>query len=52
MKKILVADPIAQDGIDILKREAEVDVRTGLPPDELLRVIPEYHALVVRARRR
>src|SRR3990172_953571 len=49
MKKILVADPIAQDGIDILKREAEVDVRTGLPPDELLRIIPEYHALVVRS---
>ena len=49
MKKILVADPIAQDGIDILQREAEVDVRTGLPLDELLRIIPEYHALVVRS---
>ena len=49
MKKILVADPIAQDGIDILKREAEVDVRTGLSPDELIGVIAEYDALVVRS---
>ncbi len=49
MTKILVADPIAQDGIDILMREATVDVRTGLPVDELLRIIPEYDALVVRS---
>ena len=49
MKKILVADPIAQDGIDILMREAEVDVRTGLAPAELLKIIPDYQALVVRS---
>lgn len=51
MKKILVADPIAQDGIDILERggEATVDVRTGMTPDELIATIPEYHALVVRS---
>jgi D-3-phosphoglycerate dehydrogenase len=52
MKKILVADPIAQDGIDILKREAEVDVRTGMKPDELIAAIPDYHALVVRSETR
>jgi D-3-phosphoglycerate dehydrogenase len=52
MKKILVADPIAQDGIDILKREAEVDVRTGMSPEELVRAIPDYHALVVRSETR
>ena len=49
MKKILVADPIAQDGIDILMREADVDVRTGLAPAELLKIIPDYQALVVRS---
>jgi D-3-phosphoglycerate dehydrogenase len=48
-KKILIADPIAQDGIDILSREADVDVRTGLPVDELLKIIPDYDALVVRS---
>jgi D-3-phosphoglycerate dehydrogenase len=49
MHKILVADPIAQDGIDILQREAEVDVRTGLSTGELIRIIGEYDVLVVRS---
>jgi D-3-phosphoglycerate dehydrogenase len=49
MPKILVADPIAQDGIDILQREADVDVRTGMSPDELIAVIGQYDALVVRS---
>ena len=52
MKKILVADPIVQDGIDILAREAEVDVRTGLAAHELAAIIGEYHALVVRSETR
>ena len=52
MKKILVADPIAQDGIDILKSEADVDVRTGMSPDELKRTVGDYHALVVRSETR
>lgn len=49
MSKILVADPIAQDGISILEQEREVDVRPGLKPDELLRIIGDYEALVVRS---
>ncbi len=49
MKKILVADPIAEDGVEILRREAEVDVRTGLAPAELIITIPHYHALIVRS---
>ncbi|KKK66966.1 hypothetical protein LCGC14_2958780, partial [marine sediment metagenome] len=33
---VLVCDPIAEDGITLLKRfGAEVDVRTGLTADEL-----------------
>ncbi len=52
MKKILVADPVAQDGIDILQREAEVDVRTGLPAADLIAAIGDYHALVVRSETR
>jgi D-3-phosphoglycerate dehydrogenase / 2-oxoglutarate reductase len=52
MKKILVADPIAKDGIDILAREAEVDVRTGMSPKELIAAIGGYHALVVRSETR
>ena len=49
MKKILIADPIAQDGIDILQREGDVDIKTGLKPDELLKIIGDYAALVVRS---
>jgi len=49
MSRILVADPIAQDGIDILAREADVDVRTGMPLAELIERIGAYDALVVRS---
>ncbi len=52
MKKILVADPIAPDGVAILEREADVDVRTGMTPEELIQAIPGYHALVVRSETR
>ena len=49
MPKVLVTDPIAQDGIDILAREAEVDVRLGPSPDDLVAMIGDYDALVVRS---
>ncbi len=52
MHRILVADPIAADGIAILQREAQVDVRTGMKPDELIAAIGEYDALVVRSETR
>ena len=42
MPKILVADPIGAEGVDLLKAHAEVDVKTGMPPPELLAVIAEY----------
>src|ERR687885_985321 len=49
MFRILVSDPLAEAGVETLRREAAVDVRTGLPPDELRRVLPEYDALIVRS---
>src|SRR3990172_1881342 len=49
MPKVLVTDPIAQDGIDLLRREAEVDVRLKPSKDELLELIRGYDALVVRS---
>lgn len=50
--KILISDSLADEGIETIKRESdfEVDVKTGLSPDELLEVIPEYDALIVRSR--
>lgn len=47
--KVLICDPIAQEGIDLLRQEAQVDVRLGLGPQELIAIIPEYDALVVRS---
>jgi D-3-phosphoglycerate dehydrogenase len=47
--KILIADPIAQEGIDALRAHAEVDIRTGLSQDELIAAIGDYDAIVVRS---
>jgi len=47
--KILVSDPIANEGIEILKRAGEVDVKTGLSKDELIAIIGDYDALAVRS---
>ncbi|MFC2048463.1 phosphoglycerate dehydrogenase [Chloroflexota bacterium] len=47
--KILVADPVDEEGIDILRNCAEVDIRPGLKPDELISIIGDYEALVVRS---
>jgi D-3-phosphoglycerate dehydrogenase len=50
--KVLVADPIAKEGIDLLSKHAEVDVRTGLKLEELSAIIGGYEALVVRSETR
>ncbi|MEO0947519.1 MAG: phosphoglycerate dehydrogenase [Cyanobacteria bacterium J06641_5] len=49
MAKVLVSDPIDRAGIDILSQVAQVDVRLKLPPAELVQIIPEYDALMVRS---
>ncbi len=49
MSKVLVSDPIDQVGIDILSQVAQVDVKTGLPAEELVKLIPEYEALMLRS---
>ena len=49
--KVLVAEKIAQEGIDVLNSKGyEVDVKLKLSRFELLRVIGEYDALIVRGR--
>ncbi|TMB68941.1 MAG: phosphoglycerate dehydrogenase [Chloroflexi bacterium] len=48
--RILVCDPIAEDGVEALRRSgADVDVRTGLSPEELRKSVNGYDALVVRS---
>jgi D-3-phosphoglycerate dehydrogenase / 2-oxoglutarate reductase len=49
--KILVSDPLSEEGLKILKevKEFQVDVMTELKPDKLKEVIPDYEALIVRS---
>ncbi len=47
--KVLVADPIAKEGIAILSEYAQVDVKPELKPEEIISIIGDYDALVVRS---
>ncbi len=47
--RVLVSDPLSEEGLRLLEAHAQVDVRTGLSPDELARIIPPYDALIVRS---
>jgi D-3-phosphoglycerate dehydrogenase len=51
MYRILVSDKLGAAALDKLKEYADVtvDVKTGLSRDELLHIIPEYDALIVRS---
>lgn len=47
---VLVSDNISPKGVDILKKAGlNVDVKTGLSPDQLKKEIGKYDALVVRS---
>ncbi|MHB1330028.1 MAG: phosphoglycerate dehydrogenase, partial [Gemmatimonadales bacterium] len=49
--RILVTDEVDREGVDLLRavEQFEVDELPTLPPDELLRRIPEYDAIVGRS---
>lgn len=49
--KVLVSDKLGQNGLDILNACSafEVDVKTGLSPDELKAIIGEYDGIVIRS---
>ncbi len=47
--RILIADPVAPEGIEMLRAVGDVDVKTGLPQDTLVDIIGNYDALVVRS---
>jgi D-3-phosphoglycerate dehydrogenase len=49
--RVLVSDPISEKGVDALRNAPgiSVDVNTGLKPAELLKIIGDYHGLVVRS---
>ena len=55
MARILVVEPVAQPGLDVLTQAHDTSVRTGTPRDELLHLLAEgggFDALVVRSQTR
>ncbi len=49
MDRILVTEQIAEEGLERMRAAAHVDLRLGLDRSELLAILPEYDALVVRS---
>ncbi|MGA2122105.1 MAG: phosphoglycerate dehydrogenase [Methanoregula sp.] len=47
--RVLVSDPLAEEGLAILRAAVDVDVKTGLKEDELCNIIGDYDALLVRS---
>jgi D-3-phosphoglycerate dehydrogenase len=48
--KVLASDKLSKDGIAVFEKAGlQIDLKTGLPEDELVRIIPEYDALIVRS---
>lgn len=49
--RVLVSDSLAEEGIEVFRQAegVEVDVETGLSPDELKAVIVDYDAIAIRS---
>ncbi|MBO7388409.1 MAG: phosphoglycerate dehydrogenase [Methanomicrobium sp.] len=47
--KVLISDPLAEEGVEILRAFCDVDVKTGLSEDELVKIIGDYDGLLVRS---
>ena len=49
--KVLISDQMSEAGVEVFRQSPgiEVDVNTGLSEDELVKIIPQYHALAIRS---
>jgi len=47
--RILVSEPLSEAGVELLNREHQVDVSTDLMPEQLIHIIKDYDALIVRS---
>ena len=48
--RVMICDPLAENGINLLREHAQVDDRAGISAEELAAIISKYDALVVRGR--
>src|SRR4030042_6359318 len=51
IKRVLVSDPLSKTGLEILARakNLKVDLKSGLSPEELMKIIPEYDGIIIRS---
>ncbi len=47
--RVLVVEPLSEEGQELLGRDHHVDYRPGLARDELIALLPSYEALIVRS---
>ncbi|MCJ1403795.1 hypothetical protein MMC11_007018 [Xylographa trunciseda] len=47
--RVLVAEKLSPDGLTLLRKSLEVDEKKGLSAEDILALIPDYDALVVRS---
>ncbi|KAF1981540.1 phosphoglycerate dehydrogenase [Aulographum hederae CBS 113979] len=47
--KVLIPEKVSPDGLALLKKSLEVHEKKGLTPEQLLQIVPEYDALIVRS---
>jgi D-3-phosphoglycerate dehydrogenase len=47
--KVLITEALAESGVELLKKEFEVDILLGLSPEMLLEKIGAYHGLIIRS---
>lgn len=51
IRKVLVSDPLSKKGLEILEKakNLQYDIKLGLPPEELRKIITEYDGIIVRS---
>ncbi len=51
IKKVLVSDPLSKKGLEILgkAKNLKYDIKSGLPPEELKKIITEYDGIIIRS---
>ncbi|KIW04309.1 phosphoglycerate dehydrogenase [Verruconis gallopava] len=47
--KVLIPEKVSPDGLALLQKTLEIDEKRGLTPEQLLDIIPDYEALIVRS---
>ena len=47
--KVLITDHVPEEGIEQLRDYAQVDLKFGAKPEEILAIIGDYEALLVRS---